>query len=381
MKLDSDSIDTINMLSGETILKKINFVIEDDFDQVINTDPIEKISDLIFFNIEMNDTYNAKLIGQTGFYCDIGICTIPSFKVVGIPGNYELIISLQTFGNYIEFNNSKIEVGLTINECNDSYLYQDIENIGIKSCYLPKCNPSCNTGKCININICDCSNSQYVGLYCNEYYKTEKTEILDLVVKIISYSLTFITILLLIGIWVFKKNEKVKAASFDFLVLILIGIIINNMYLIVLTKKQDSVENCVAEYLFKNVGFSLVFGCILGKTLRIFIIFENNRKLKFLIRKKPMYSIVFSILLFHLATTLIMTLKNEVHLNIQEITYNGKKQQYNSCSFPPLKKIGYIILFFFKIYIYNNLLIKIFKKKFYGKHYYYFHRICMIIWK
>lgn len=30
--------------------------------------------------MELNDTYNAKLISQSGFYCDIGICTVPSLK-------------------------------------------------------------------------------------------------------------------------------------------------------------------------------------------------------------------------------------------------------------------------------------------------------------
>jgi len=42
-------------------------------------------------------------------------------------------------------------------------------------------------------------------------------------------------------------------ASYDFLLIMLIGIIINNMYLLILTKKQSSVKDCLNEYLFNNV--------------------------------------------------------------------------------------------------------------------------------
>eukprot|EP00833_Pecoramyces_ruminatium_P009669 jgi/Orpsp1_1/1183701/evm.model.c7180000086344.1 len=165
IKLTLDSKDSVKILSGES-LNNIN---------LINTDPVEKVTDMIFFKAELNDTYNAKLICQSGFYCDIGICTIPSLKIVGNPGNYDLLIKIHNFGNYKYFNDNIINISLKIEDCNNkTYLYQDIENIGLKSCYLPTCNPSCNTGKCININVCDCSKSQYIGFYCNEYYRRKE---------------------------------------------------------------------------------------------------------------------------------------------------------------------------------------------------------------
>ncbi|OUM62869.1 hypothetical protein PIROE2DRAFT_10730 [Piromyces sp. E2] len=133
IKLLSESYDSIEMLSGETLLNEINFVIMDDYDNIINTDPIEKVDDIFFFKVEFNDTYNAKLVCQSGYYCDIGTCSIPSLK--GHPGNYDLIIKLQTFGNYKMFNDSVITIDLKIKECNNSFLYQDIENVGIKSWY------------------------------------------------------------------------------------------------------------------------------------------------------------------------------------------------------------------------------------------------------
>lgn len=79
--------------------------------------------------------------------------------------------------------------------------------------YLPECNPSCNTGNCININVCDCSETQFIGLTCNDYYREKETYVSDLIIKIISYVLTFITVLLIISIYVFRSNQNIKAGK------------------------------------------------------------------------------------------------------------------------------------------------------------------------
>ncbi|OUM63490.1 hypothetical protein PIROE2DRAFT_9905 [Piromyces sp. E2] len=76
--------------------------------------------------------------------------------------------------NYEPFKNSHGEIDITINECsNSSYINQDIE----KSGYLPKCSISCNEGSCVNMNVCNCNGTHFKGLYCNEYYKEEKSEL------------------------------------------------------------------------------------------------------------------------------------------------------------------------------------------------------------
>ncbi|OUM58904.1 hypothetical protein PIROE2DRAFT_15731 [Piromyces sp. E2] len=69
---------------------------------------------------------------------------------------------------------------IKIKECdisNDSiYIYQNKEHPVLKSCYVPQCNPSCNTGICKNDNVCDCTKTPFTGLNCNEHYKLYRNE-------------------------------------------------------------------------------------------------------------------------------------------------------------------------------------------------------------
>ncbi|ORX38753.1 hypothetical protein BCR36DRAFT_228820, partial [Piromyces finnis] len=88
---------------------------------------------MILFDLNINDTNNGKIIGQTIYNCDYDVCTIPLIKAIGNPGDYKLTYKLKYFGNYEEFENSYGEIDLTIKECNDTYLYQDIEKEGFKS--------------------------------------------------------------------------------------------------------------------------------------------------------------------------------------------------------------------------------------------------------
>jgi len=73
-----------------------------------------------------------------------------SIRIVGNPGRYQLFSQLTTFGKYIRFNNNTVKINVHIKECNSNYIHQDKDNINIKSCYLPQCNPPCNPGICIN---------------------------------------------------------------------------------------------------------------------------------------------------------------------------------------------------------------------------------------
>jgi len=39
-----------------------------------------QFEDLVYFNVEINDTYNAKVLGQTRDYCWNEVCTLPPVK-------------------------------------------------------------------------------------------------------------------------------------------------------------------------------------------------------------------------------------------------------------------------------------------------------------
>jgi len=236
LKLTENSLNFITMLSGETVKNKISFLILDEYDNVMNDKSLDNISDFIFFKVELNDTYNTKLISQSDFYCDVGICEVSSLKVVGNPGNYELYIKLNNFGNYNYFSNSVIKINITIEECNDiKYLYQDIENIGLKSCYLPECDIGCNGGTCVNINVCNCTNTLYKGLYCNEYNKLNRISLINIIAIIISIILILIIGASFVGTVIYKNKMVFKIANFEFMTIVLIGMLINCIYVIVLT--------------------------------------------------------------------------------------------------------------------------------------------------
>ena len=81
---------------------------------------------------------------------------------------------------------------------------------------MPTCSPSCNSGHCVNNNVCDCTGTNYKGLYCNEYYKLERSKYLDITIKIIGVIMTIASISLFIGLYIFRKKPQIKACNYYF---------------------------------------------------------------------------------------------------------------------------------------------------------------------
>ncbi|KAL6625192.1 hypothetical protein LY90DRAFT_33616 [Neocallimastix californiae] len=337
IELTPDSKKSVTLYSGEKIPFEIKFKIFDEYNNIINEEAFETIDDMMLFDLELNDTANGKILGSPVYNCYVGYCTIPQIKILGKAGSYKLYYKLKTFGNYEPFKNSFGEIDINIKYCsNSSYLYQDIEKAGFKSCYLPQCETSCNKGRCVNMNVCDCSSTPYKGLYCNEYYIEEKSTAFMVFLKIISIILTIITIAFIIGIIKNRNDQKIKAASYNFLILILVGIIFNNIYLWILSMKETTILTCTYEYLFNYLGFSLVFGSIFVKTLRIFIIFEKINN-SILVRNNIMYLIVLTILLYHVITVIFWIIFDNITVAKR---YTVKEREYKQCTYPIWKKIN-----------------------------------------
>ncbi|ORX57356.1 hypothetical protein BCR32DRAFT_308153, partial [Anaeromyces robustus] len=240
-------------------------------------------------------------------------------------------------GNFEEFDNSYGEANLVIKECkNKTYLNQDIEKVGFKSCYLPKCTISCNKGKCANINVCDCSETHFKGLYCNEYYEVKKGKWSNIFLKSLSYILMVITIIFMVGIFMNRNDPKVKAASYNFLLIILVGILFNIIYLLLLTYDDNSVILCTVEYLLKNLGFSLVYGSIFVKTLRIYIIFTRQNHSIF-IKNSTLYIMVYMISMYHVVTVILFILLKKIQVKPK---YTINEERYTVCSYPIWRKIS-----------------------------------------
>ena len=76
--------------------------------------------------------------------------------------------------------------------------------------YEPKCEQSCGQGKCININLCNCTDTLYTGRFCNENYKFERKKILDFIISTITVAFLILTVVLIFLTFTYRKNPKIK---------------------------------------------------------------------------------------------------------------------------------------------------------------------------
>jgi hypothetical protein len=207
---------SISIYSGQKIPDTIKCYLYDDYNNVLHfQEDLEdtNLNDLIIFEIEMNNTYNTKIYGQTYSYCWDDVCSIPSVEILANPGNYKLIFQILTFGEYIEFSQSKIEFDLEILECPENYLNQAINESNIKICYEPKCDKGCNGGKCIKNNVCKCTSTFFKGKYCNEYYKLERIRGMDIAIRVVLLILIIISVMLIVLLLIYRKRPEIKGGN------------------------------------------------------------------------------------------------------------------------------------------------------------------------
>ncbi|KAG4108486.1 hypothetical protein H8356DRAFT_919115 [Neocallimastix lanati (nom. inval.)] len=231
----------INLIKGSSHISIYSGDLISEMFSLIETSN-EKLDDLIFYKLTMNDTYNTFVSGQMNYYCWGVSCDLPNFK-----------------SKYSKFENYSYPIGITINDCdNETHIEHYRENKSIKSCYVPKCQPSCNKGLCVNDNICDCTGTFFKGKYCNEYAQLKRNIFYDNILFIISSILIICSVFLIGKIIRHRKREIIRN-----------GTIFNYAYVILRTMKRNHVV-CLLLDICKKLGFSLVFGSILVKTLRIY---------------------------------------------------------------------------------------------------------------
>ncbi|ORX47569.1 hypothetical protein BCR36DRAFT_92865 [Piromyces finnis] len=347
IKLNNDTFNDLLIKSGDKIPEGITCSIYDDYDNKImfGSDIANvEISEFMFFKLEVNDTYNSALVGQTRSYCWDNFCEFPIVRVVGNPGVYKLKLIINTFGRFTNFDDNTVDIKIKIIPCENNYLYQDIENIKLKSCYKPSCEPSCNTGTCINNNICSCNNTLFTGSYCNEYIKLKRISVIDISIRIISIILIIVTIITIFSTIYLRNNPIIKGGSVDFLIIILIGLIFSFSHVFFLTVERTT-NKCYLIHLLNNIGFSLSYGSILVKTIRIYLIFRIKRR-SIGLKKKIMLSIVMTLVIYYIVINLIWYVTGNVSAK-SAITEDYKKYQY--CSYPDFRVmciiVNYIVLF------------------------------------
>jgi len=341
-----DEVDKISILSGESIPEHIMFKLYDDYGNQIyfpqKTNNIQ-FEDLVLFNVEINDTYNAKVLGQTKDYCWDEVCMFPPVKVIGNPGIYTLSLKIKSYGIYPKFVNDSADIEIEIRECNTTeYLYQPIGNTYLKSCYSAKCEFGCGPrGTCVNNDLCDCTGTNFEGKYCNEYIKLVRNSLID-ILFIIMASIILFTIIVTIGMTVYFKNKPIiKGGGFEFLIIILIGLIINTVNIISLTFKKTTYI-CYHTYLLSNTGFSFVFGSIFVKTYRIYKIFCREQRYKQVLNKKRMVLIIALMTLFHWGMALWWYTSNGIN-TVND--YTSDEKEFIRCEYPKSKNLSSLFNF------------------------------------
>ncbi|ORX82322.1 hypothetical protein BCR32DRAFT_292715 [Anaeromyces robustus] len=358
IKFTEDTPKFISVLSGNIISEKISCSLYDSYLKKIKTITdisAWNINEVIVFELTTNDNYNTQLLGQTHCYYWNETCSLSNIRVLGNPGTYKLNLKIKNFGEYSAFKDNSINLDLEILECNTTkYMYKKIYGNNHKSCYTPICKSSCNGGKCINDNICDCSNMKLKGKFCDQYAYLKRIKLFDVLFLIISSTLILLSFVTIIMIKIYKNNTFIKGGSIPFMILILIGIIFSSVFIILSTFNR-TILVCYLRHLFYNVGFSLVFGSILVKTYRIYKIYYRLEELRYIENLKKMYLFIGLIIFFHISTTFLWYLFGSVTLNSKLVKSTEK---YIECQYPKTKTIGFAIntLILFIGYLYSFII-------------------------
>jgi len=300
---------------------------------------------MVSFNVDTGDDYNVEVYGQTNSYCWDDKCQFPPIKIVGNAGyNRPIRLSIITFGKYMNFEKSYVDLNLEIKECNtSSHIFQKVESTRLKSCYLPICNPTCkNGGHCVNNNVCDCEGSFHVGRYCDERVQLERNKMIDMILKTIILFMFILTVVLMVMVFLFRKNPTIKASAYDFMLLILVGVLINLAYAYFLTEEKN-ILSCYIQFVLNHVGFSLVFGTLVVKLFRIYKIFcLCTGKIRAMKRLK-MYIIIFSLTFFYVAISFIWIISKQIKVGLFD---TQDLKEYKKCVLPRINILIMIINFF-----------------------------------
>ncbi|ORX51373.1 hypothetical protein BCR36DRAFT_582922 [Piromyces finnis] len=321
----------INVLSGEQISNEISLYLYDDYNNLIdmgsNIDNLI-LDDLVFYTLEMNDTSNTKFIGQTTNYCFKNECVLPGFRIIGNPGDYILNVKISHFGKFTKFQNNTYPLKIKIKECNNlEYKYGYRESSYLKTCYQPVCEPKCNTGKCVSDNYCNCENTGFTGKACNEYFKLERMKSYNIIIMIITSILVILSLYIMVKVLLYRNDLVIKeGGGKNFLLIILIGTLLNYIYIMLITVNRSHIK-CLFLDVTKQLGFSLVFGTITIKSLRIYYAISTRLNKK-RIKTDTMYFLILLIIILHLILIFVYEIFNEYKIVI-ELTSDNK--EYMKC--------------------------------------------------
>jgi len=128
---------------------------------------------------------------------------------------------------------------------------------------------------------------------------------------------------------IYADNPRIKAATFSFLIYILVGALLAYSSIFILFVQPVTEFSCVAPLWFGHTAFFLAFGCLFTKTVRVWLIFARAKKIstkKVVIKDMHLLAIVgtFSIALwvyFAIWTAVNPPVPQTVQYNNQEFVF------------------------------------------------------------
>jgi len=242
----------------------------------------------LFITIIIVDRNNTSVASQTStiygkkrWRCNLAnsTCSIPAneFQVIGDNGQYVLnftIIENEKW-QFDTLVNAYASVDITINNCTRTK-YKDITNTLLKSCYEPDCPGGCqHGGVCVDLNQCKCGDN-WEGQNCNERSKFVVPSWLQYMFLIIGITSAILCCVLIVILYFRRNLQHVRSSSPLFLVIMTIGAVFNSGA-IILESRSDSVAICILREWCKYIGFSLMVGALIVKTIRISLIFSGKK--------------------------------------------------------------------------------------------------------
>ena len=166
----------------------------------------------------------------------------------------------------------------TIDELYHEYFQKALCPVGTagESCELP-CDPV--HGEADMRGVCVCRSTKWTGDDCSIEVQ-EDTNMIPTTLKMLAYAMLGINVAVICacGIWLYKYRgtAQVRFSQPFFLLLVLLGCLISSCTIIVLA--HEGVQTCMAIPWLYSVGFSVTFGTLLSKILRVYLIFTKGAR-------------------------------------------------------------------------------------------------------
>jgi len=300
--------------------------------------------------VDRNDTSkvssNSTIYGKKRWRCNLSnsTCSIPAneFQVIGEDGEYTLNFTIIENENW-QFDtliNAYASVDININQCNRSK-YKDITNTLLNSCYEPDCPGGClHVGsKCVDLNECECA-PNWEGPNCNDRVQFVVPKWLQYMFLIIGITSAILCCVLILMLYIRRNLQHVRSSSPLFLMIMTIGAVCNSGT-IIFESRNDSITICILREWCKYIGFSLMVGALIVKTIRISLIFSGKKIGGSQLADKRLIVYLFGILIPFIILLIIWTTVDKAEL----VDDTHQDRVFKKCSSHTTSIIGDVFLF------------------------------------